>query len=248
MIRILYIVSCSFFVCVSTDMYSQFGINTTTPQKTLHVNGDLEVDNEISVGGDAQTAGDSGLAGQTLVSNGPGQPPVWKDISLAPDQPGTVIVVNGQFLIAQEITVQISADYSGQASANTAIPLPIGNLNNEILDNNNTYSGSATSNSFQVVADGVYQIYVNMQLTTTANTYPMIGIWDDTTGSWVTNVNDLFIAGNFQSYTIITSVPMFASRTYSFRAQNTANYTIKQLSGGTTGSGPVSQVTVRRLK
>lgn len=233
---------------VPLSAWAQVGVNTTSPQKELHINGSLQVTNEINVGGNAQTAGDSGTAGFALVSNGPGQPPQWKDISETSDVEGTMIVVNGQFIVAQEITVQLSADYSGSAASGSTLPSAIGNLSNKILDNQNKYTGSASSNSFQVVSDGVYEVYLNMQLLTTANTYPTIGIWNNTSNSWVANVNDLFAANGAQTYTLITTVPLSSSNTYSFRSVNTANYTIRRLSGGTTGSGPVSQVTVRRLK
>ncbi|AZA93605.1 hypothetical protein EG343_24865 [Chryseobacterium nakagawai] len=224
------------------------GINTITPQKALHINGSLQVVNEINVGGDTQTPGNAGTAGFGLVSNGPGQAPQWKDISETSDVTGTLIVVNGQFVVAQEITVQLSADYSGSANGST-VPIAIGNLSNKILDNQNKYTGTASSNSFQVANDGVYEVYLNMQVVTSANTYPTIGIWDNTMNNWLVNVNDLFVATSAaQTYTLITTVPMNASRTYSFRATNSSNYTIRRLSGGTTGSGPISQVTVKRLK
>ena len=57
------------------------GVGTTTPQKTLHVNGALQVANELNVGGDATTAGSAGTAGQILVSNGAGAAPAWKATS-----------------------------------------------------------------------------------------------------------------------------------------------------------------------
>ncbi|WP_123908000.1 hypothetical protein [Chryseobacterium sp. G0162] len=241
--KLLYII-----LIMPFPVLAQVGVNTTSPQNELHVNGSLQVVNEINVGGDAQTAGDSGTAGFALVSNGSGQPPKWKDITETSDAVGTMIVANGQFVVAQEITVQLSADYAGTAATGSTLPSAIGNLSNEILDNENKYTGDASSNSFQVANDGVYEVYLNMQLLTTANTYPTIGIWNNSTNNWVVNVNDLFVANGAQTYTLITTVTLSSSSTYSFRSINTANYTIKHLSAGTTGSGPVSQVTVRRLK
>lgn len=58
--------------------YAQVGVNTTTPQKTLHVNGSLQIANELNVGGNATTAGSAGTVGQVLKSNGPGKAPVWQ--------------------------------------------------------------------------------------------------------------------------------------------------------------------------
>ena len=56
------------------------GINTPTPQKTLHVNGSLQVTNEINLGGTASTAGSPGLSNQILVSQGTGNPAIWKNL------------------------------------------------------------------------------------------------------------------------------------------------------------------------
>ncbi|KPH14210.1 hypothetical protein [Chryseobacterium sp. ERMR1:04] len=227
----------------SMKSYAQVGISTTTPQKTLHVNGSLQVVNELNVGGNATTAGSAGTAGQLLASNGPGAAPSWQNFSGT----GTAIVINGKLIVAQEITAQMTADFTDGSGA----PVAIGNLNNVIIDNQNLYTASATSNSFKVSADGVYQVTINGQLSTTNASSPVLGVWDNTANSWIARVNDLFTAssGGLQTYTLITSVPMLASKTYSFRQTNTtASTTLKQLSSGSTGSGPVTQVSVKRLK
>lgn len=57
------------------------GINTPTPQNTLHVNGSLQVTKELNLGGTASTAGSPGLNNQVLVSQGAGNPAVWKNVS-----------------------------------------------------------------------------------------------------------------------------------------------------------------------
>jgi len=54
------------------------GVGTSTPQKTLHVNGTLQVTNELNVGGNATTAGSAGTIGQILTSGGAGVAPVWQ--------------------------------------------------------------------------------------------------------------------------------------------------------------------------
>lgn len=235
---------------IYSTIYAQVGIGTSTPQKSLHVNGALQITNELSVGGNSNTAGSSGLIGQVLKSNGPGVAPSWQTLAGVPTSTGTVIAVNGQFLVAQEITVQMTADFTAVGSPGATVANPIGNLNNEIIDNENLYAGTATTNSFKVSADGVYQINMNVQISTTNATSPVIGIWNNTTGLWVARVNDTYVAptGGLQTYTLITSIPMLAASTYSFRAINTQDYTLKYLSTGSTGSGPVTQVSVRRLK
>ncbi|ASK30073.1 hypothetical protein CEY12_08085 [Chryseobacterium sp. T16E-39] len=228
--------------------YAQVGVNTTTPQKTLHVNGSLQLVNELNVGGDGTTAGSAGEAGQVLKSNGPGTAPTWQSLAGAPDATGTVIVVDGKFIVAQEIVVQMTADYTSASSSTIADP--IGQLTNEIIDNENTYSGTATTNSFKVSADGVYEVRMNAQLSTSNATTPVIGIWDNGANNWVARVNDDFTAptGSLQTYTLLTSIPMQASKKYSFRVSNTRNVTVKYLSSGNTGSGPVTQMSLKRLK
>lgn len=237
--------------------YSQVGINTSTPMNALHVNGSLQVVNELNVGGTASTTGSAGVAGQVLKSNGPGNAPSWQSIAGVPNSTGTVIAVNGQFLVAQEIVVQMTNDFTVTGVNN---PTAIGNLNNIIVDNNNMYTGSSSTNSFKVSEDGVYQIMMNAQLSTTntadgSPSVPVLGIWDDTINGWVARVNDVYWAGSStggggprQTYTLITSIPMLASHTYSFRLSNTESVTIRYLSSGATGSGPVTQMSLRRLK
>lgn len=61
---------------------AQVGINTTTPQKMLHVNGSLQIVNELNVGGNASTPGSPGTDGQFLLSKGPGIAPQWTSVSI----------------------------------------------------------------------------------------------------------------------------------------------------------------------
>ncbi|QHC84924.1 hypothetical protein AS589_09160 [Empedobacter brevis] len=236
----------------SINLFAQVGINTETPQKTLHVNGDLQITKELNIGGNGTNEGNPGIDGQVLVSKGPNNPPEWKTLSIPTMSnlsTGTVISIDGKLMIAQEITLQMTSDFTF-AGATSGPGVQIGNLNNEIIDNENTYFGTSSGNTFTVKSDGVYQVSMNMQISTNANTQPVIGVWDDTVGNWVARVSDDFIApnGKLQTFTLITAIPMFANRTYSFRFINTTSITIKHLSSGFTGSGPVSQVTLRRLK
>ena len=64
----------------SQAMFSQVGIETNTPQKEIHVNGDLRVSKEIRIGGSELIKGNSGVQNQILVSNGEGLAPEWKNI------------------------------------------------------------------------------------------------------------------------------------------------------------------------
>ncbi|WP_345989725.1 hypothetical protein AAEU33_19205 [Chryseobacterium sp. Chry.R1] len=228
--------------------YAQVGVNTTTPQKTLHVNGSLQVVNELNVGGNGTTAGSAGTAGQVLKSNGPGKAPTWQNLAGVPNATGTVIVVDGEFIVAQEIVVQMQEDYTKTTSV--SITDPIGNLTNKIIDNENKYSATASTNSFKVSVDGIYQVTMNAQLSTKNGQSPVIGIWNDTSNQWVARVNDRFTAtdGQLQTYTLLTSIPMVASDVYSFRITNNEPVTVKYLSSGSTGSGPVTQMSLKRLR
>lgn len=63
-------------------LFGQVGINTETPQKTLHVHGSLQITNELNVGGDGSIEGDSGSNQQILTSQGKGLPPIWATIDI----------------------------------------------------------------------------------------------------------------------------------------------------------------------
>ncbi|WP_223609523.1 hypothetical protein [Chryseobacterium sp. OSA05B] len=166
-----------------------------------------------------------------------------------PTSNGTVIAVNGQLLIAQEITAQLSADFT----ISSAVATPIGNLNVEIIDNEGKYNSTATTNSFTVSSSGVYQVILNIQLSQTASSNPVVGVWDDTTADWIVRGNDLYTATEVngsnlrrQTYTMITSVDM--DSTHTRRAAAGIACTVKAFSAGATGSGAISQVTLKRLK
>ncbi len=223
--------------------YTQVGINTNTPQAALHVNGNLQITNELNVGGDATTVGNAGLSGQILKSNGADLPPTWENTLDIPDKDGTLISIDGVFNIAQEITAEMSDDFSSPPSI-----IPIGNLTHVIIDNENKYTATTSSNTFQVIEDGVYKVILNLQVSTTNGDNLVIGIWDSLEGKWAARTNDNFNAptGSLQTYTIITSIQMFAGRDYSFSAGNTINnFTIKK---GGTGITPLSMGSIKRLR
>lgn len=62
--------------------FAQVGINTKTPQKTLHVNGTMLLTNELNVGGNDITNGSPGNNGQFLLSQGVGFPPKWTSVNI----------------------------------------------------------------------------------------------------------------------------------------------------------------------
>jgi len=232
----------------SSVLHAQLGVGTSTPQETLHVNGTLQVTDGIYLGGNASSKGSVGEWGQVLKSNGPNEAPSWSEGVEVPEATGTLIVIDGAFVVVQEITVQMSADFSNGATG--GIPVVIGNLNNVIIDNYSAYTGTRISNSFLVKSDGLYQIKMNIQIATDRGTSPVIGVWDNTIGKWVARVNDYFDLPweEYHTYTLIAAVPLLATHTYSFKAANTSSFTIRHLSSGETGSAPISQVSVKRVR
>jgi hypothetical protein len=264
--------------------YSQVGVNTPNPQGAFHIDGakdnpatgvptatqqenDLIVNDlgrvgigtntpttKLDVAGNVKIADGTQGANKILTSDANGVASWQSFAGAVPTSNGSVIAIDGQFLIAQEITVQMSADYSNTVGN---VAEPIGNLDVEIIDNENRFSSTATTNSFTVVATGVYQIILNFLIEGSEGN-PVIGIWDDTTNAWVARVNDYFtggtnnISGSFpvQTYSLITSINMDSTHVYSFRIASSSNvlYTAKAMSSGSTGKGPISQVIVKRLR
>ncbi|MGE8511827.1 MAG: hypothetical protein ACN6N7_03935 [Chryseobacterium culicis] len=84
------------------------GVNTSTPQEALHVNGSVQVTGEIKVGGTATTAGSAGLSNQVLVSQGAGSPAVWKDLS-AVTGPVNLLTSFSEF-VTNNITFPLSTE------------------------------------------------------------------------------------------------------------------------------------------
>ncbi|MBL1221537.1 hypothetical protein JET18_11845 [Chryseobacterium sp. L7] len=237
----------------ATGVTGNVGIGTTAPSAKLHVNGTAQFNNEIKVG----TAGNAGTTGQVLMSNGTGAAPKWGTIAdVTPTSTGSVLVVDGKFIIAQEISVQMTGDFTSTGAA----PVAIGNLTNEIIDNENRFNGTASGNSFTVSANGTYQLTMNASLTdVTTDLNPVIGIFDDTANQWVARVNDQYKSTGspgvpkLQTYTLIVAFPLVTSHTYSFRqATPTGTITVKSHSTAYTTpdniTAPFTQMSLKRLK
>lgn len=80
-IRHLLLIGLTLYSGFAFSQTGNVGINTPTPQKTLHVNGSLQVTNEFNLGGTATTAGSPGLTNQVMVSQGAGNPAIWKNVN-----------------------------------------------------------------------------------------------------------------------------------------------------------------------
>jgi tRNA A58 N-methylase Trm61 len=82
----------------------QVGIQTVTPQKTLHVNGSLQITNKLNIG-DASIAGSTGVNGEILRSNDPNAAQSWQNETsfVMPTDVSMIIAVNGVLEAVQEI-------------------------------------------------------------------------------------------------------------------------------------------------
>ncbi|SHG23808.1 beta strand repeat-containing protein [Chryseobacterium sp. OV279] len=240
-------------IALQTQATGNVGIGTTAPAAKLHVNGTAQFNNEIKVG----ASGNAGTTGQVLISNGAGAAPKWGTIAdVTPTSTGSVLVVDGKFIIAQEISVQMTGDFTSTGSG----PAAIGNLTNEIIDNENRFNGTASGNSFTVGANGTYQLTMNASLTDVGTDLnPVIGIFDDTTNQWIARVNDQYKSTGspgvpkLQTYTLIVAFPLVTTHTYSFRqATPTGTITVKSHSTAYTTpdniSAPFTQMSLKRLK
>lgn len=217
------------------------GIGTTTPGSKLHVR---DTSNPMKIEGLVVSSSNTDLP-MVVGADGTIRTGVFPDIDIVPDDVGTVIAINGQLIIAQEIAVLMAADFVFPVSS--TMPVAIGNLTTIIVDNENSFNASATTNSFTVGVDGVYLVTMNAQLTTTTGTKPFIGIWSNTDNAWVAGVNDIATT-ILQTYTLSTAINLSASKTYSLRVGNTATGTIPWKSSGYTGEGPISFYSLKRLK
>lgn len=137
-------------VAFINNFNSQVGINTATPQKSLHVNGSLQITNELNTGGNATTSGSSGTAGQVLISQGAGQPPTWVNIENAE---------NSNSPSTQRIAGIATRNLSTLFNANT-ISLILFNTN-RIVPEYITYSNG----SFTVNKAGFYSVNLYSELT-----------------------------------------------------------------------------------
>ena len=137
-----------FFASAISAQTGNIGVNTTTPQKTLHVNGSLQVTNEINVGGNSSTAGSAGTAGQVLTSGGAGTAPTWATV------PGAGSTTNTLTNTTNTITSTVNGLVATAPAVNTV-------ANTTVLTGNN--------NSLVTTVNGVASTSVNVPNLYTAN-------------------------------------------------------------------------------
>lgn len=135
---------------------AQVGINTPTPQKSLHVNGALQVTNELNVGGNASTAGSAGTSGQVLVSNGTNAAPSWQPLNVVT---GTIAAVYyAQGTTQTTINQGSTADVPG---VTVTVTVPAGLTQTFLFNvlgyavNATTATGAASQGVFALLQNGV---------------------------------------------------------------------------------------------
>lgn len=134
---------------------AQIGIKTETPQKTLHVNGSLQVTNELNVGGNGSTAGSAGNAGQILSSNGAGSAPSWQTLNTVSGTVASANYVQG----TTELTIPngTTADVPG---VTIKLTVPTGRTQT-FLFNILGYANSNTTSGTPNATQGVFSLLQN---------------------------------------------------------------------------------------
>ncbi|MCS3870720.1 hypothetical protein J3D55_003636 [Chryseobacterium ginsenosidimutans] len=130
----------------------QVGINTPTPQKSLHVNGSLQVVNELNVGGNASTAGSAGTAGQILTSNGAAAAPSWQTLNTVGGSINSIYYVQG----TTEATAYVgqTIDVPGVTITLTVPPTKTQTFLFTILGYTTLTNGSSTQGTLNLLQNG----------------------------------------------------------------------------------------------
>ncbi|SEH44921.1 hypothetical protein [Chryseobacterium culicis] len=255
---------------------AQVGVNTQTPAATLDVVGKPSVASTLDgiipprlTGSELRaktysaaqtgslvyvTAPDTAPAGQTVNVTSKGlfsfDGTVWTAVSTAsPTAPvgtGTVIYVNGQQQIAQEVSVRMNADWTAPAGTNSSI----GNIQTEMIDNFNTFTGTSSGNSFSVNVDGTYLAIMNFSLQanpSAVNGNCTYGIWNVTDGVWVAeNVEtNIMNAGALKNMAFSVAMDLQAGKTYSFYINQSATSVLVR---GQIAGVPSTFFSIKRLK
>lgn len=216
------------------------------------------------------TTADSAPAGQTVNVTTSGNyyfdGTVWKHlvdaINTLPNGTGSVIMINGVLQVAQEMSMRLANDWTIPTnSANPTGPTnrnPIGQMTVKLIDNYNTFTGTATTNSFTVKNDGTYLISMNFPIQTqsggpiSGNLY--YGIFNVTDNTWNAFGLDTVVnlgAGQVKNYSYLVSMDLLASKTYSFYVgQQTSDTGTLLMRGLSTinGNNSLTFFSVKRLK
>ncbi|PKF75596.1 hypothetical protein [Chryseobacterium sp. PMSZPI] len=264
-------------ILCSSSVISQVGINTSSPNATLEVLGDpanaSKLDGIIPpriTGAELRaknygasqigamvyvTLADTAPAGQTINVTRTGyfsfDGTVWQAVSTPPlnlpNGTGSVISINGVQQIAQEISVRMSADWNIPSTAS----LSIGNITVKMIDNYNSFTGLATSNSFTINTTGTYFLTMNFSVQPQGNSYDgnfYYGIYNDSDAAWGSQLLQTLhlVNGDVSNLAFNVALDLTAGKIYSFRILKSvsSNLIIRgQLSGN-----PSTFFSVKRLK
>ncbi|MFB9076431.1 hypothetical protein ACFFLS_24460 [Flavobacterium procerum] len=230
----------------------------TNNNGTLELNGELikpttiatTTTNTLKLNG-LSTSADTNDKPIAVTADGTIKKAAFPVVNILPSDIGTVIVLNGKLEVAQEISALLAADFPIGTSSPAVKVIP--NISNVLIDNKGTFASDGTGNSFTVTADGLYAVTINTQVNNTNNVKggnPTIGVWCNTDNQWLCKINNETGNDYKVNLTLLTSVTMSASKTYSFRAGYSTNTTatIVAVNSGTTGGGPVSYFSVKRVQ
>nr|WP_228403426.1 hypothetical protein [Chryseobacterium sp. RU37D] len=149
---------------LNTNGFGKVGIGTGFPQKTLHVNGSMQLTNELNVGGSQFSSGNAGAPGQVLTSQGPNASPAWNTLE---NQGYMKVVFFGEqnFLTQTYAGTHLSGTLANNAKAYSY---------NNIIKQDNTF---ITYNNGWFIANktGLYMIHANTSIDISLN--------NDTTGT-----------------------------------------------------------------
>lgn len=151
-----------FFLFVVLGAYSQVGINTDRPNASLDINGSIELRSELRVGDNSLDEVAAGKPGQALTSQGPGLPPIWKDMDFSGSNIGDYLLAN-TFFSKDESGVIIDKDPTSTVSITPLEPLTddwyvVDNLNTEFSI---TRTNSVALITFQNSVQSAYNITGN---------------------------------------------------------------------------------------
>ncbi len=110
--------------CVFTGIlsFAQIGIKTGSPKSTLDVNGDVNLRGKLSVSNTTDNTLSEGNNDQILVSQGEGNPPIWKSLRIPEYEPNKFyLIFNNSFSDRTGIKFTSSEESSNNSSRSTSL-------------------------------------------------------------------------------------------------------------------------------